>query len=60
MISTESSQQALLDNGGATAVACGATFSVALTASGRVVVWGGIAGCKPPPEARRCDSSLKL
>ena len=46
--------QALLDNGGATAVACGATFSLALTASGRVVVWGGIAGCKPPPESRRC------
>ena len=45
--------QALADNGGAIAVACGSTFSLALTASGRVVVWGGIAGCKPPPGARR-------
>jgi len=45
--------QALADNGGATAVECGSTFCIALTASGRVVVWGSPPGTLPPPGARR-------
>ncbi|GAX72853.1 hypothetical protein CEUSTIGMA_g308.t1 [Chlamydomonas eustigma] len=40
--------QTLSDEGGAVRVAAGSTFSLALTAQGRVVVWGKMAGHESP------------
>ena len=45
--------QAIAENGGATAIECGSTFGAALTATGVVVIWGGLPGAVPPPGARR-------
>ena len=48
--------QALAENGGSVAVECGSTFCIALTASGRVVVWGSPPGLSQPSSVRRCLS----
>ncbi len=50
--------QCIADNGGAIDVAAGSAFCVALTASGRVVVWGKVPGGAPASGRDGIDRGL--